>query len=116
MPYITIRTAAKLTGQQMDTVKAELGKLIEMIPGKSESGLMIAFEDGTMYLRGQNAASCAFLEIRLYGKAPSEAKSQFVHQVFRMLEQTLGIKENEAYINILEFDAWGSAGVWTDKQ
>ena len=111
MPYLLLNTSKTLTTEQRETVKAELGKLISILPDKSEEYLMLDFSEGRpMYFRGLPADSYAFIELRLWGKSPPQAKKQFVQQVFRLMDHVLGIKENDLFINVLEFDDWGFAG------
>ena len=111
MPYLLLNTSKTLTVEQRETVKTELGKLITIIPTKSERNFMVDFSEGhPMYFHGLPADSCAFIELRLLGKAPHKAKKQFVQQVFRMIDHVLGIKEDELFISILEFEDWGVGG------
>ena len=111
MPYLQINISKTLTTEQRETVKTELGKLITIIPTKTEKNFMIDFSEGRpMYFHGLPAQSCAFLELRLFGKSDFQAKKQFVQQVFRMMDHVLGIKENEMFINIIELDEWGAGG------
>ena len=112
MPYIAVNTSLSLSDAQRETVKTELGKLIEILPGKSEASLMIDFSDARpMYFRGAPMSGCAFMDVRLYGKSETEAKKQFVQQVFRMMEHVLGVKSSEMFLNITEMEQWGSGGI-----
>ena len=111
MPYLQFNTSKTLTAEQREAVKTELGKLIAIIPTKTEKNFMIDFCEGhPMYFHGQPARSCAFLELRLFGKSDFQAKQQFVQQVFRMMDHVLGIKEDEMFMNIIELEEWGSRG------
>ena len=111
MPYMSINTSKTLTAEQREAVKTELGKLITILPTKTEKNFMIDFSEGrSMYFHGLKADSCAFLELRLFGESDVEAKKQFVQQVFRMMDHVLGIKEDEIFLNIIEFEQWGSRG------
>ena len=111
MPYLLFNTSKALTEEQREAVKTELGKLITIIPTKTEKNFMIDFSEGRpMYFHGHPAPSCAFLDLRLFGKSDINAKKQFVQQVFRMMDHILGIKEDEMFINIIELDEWGSRG------
>ena len=112
MPYVAINTTLKLTAAQKEKVKAEFGRLITIIPTKTEAGLLVDFSEGrTMYRAGEEAP-CAFIEIRLYGKAEMEPKREFTKQVFEMFNRELGLEIPRMYLNILEFDTWGSAGIF----
>ena len=112
MPYVLINTSLKLNASQKEKVKAEFGRLITIIPTKIEAGLLVDFSDGhTMYRAGEEAP-CAFIEIRLFGKADMAPKKEFTKQVFEMLKAELGLEIPRMYLNIMEFDTWGSAGIF----
>ena len=115
MPYIAFNTSLKLSKEQKEKVKAEFGRLITLIPTKAEAGLLVDFSDGrTMYRAGEEAP-CAFTEVRLFGKAEFEPKKKFTQAVFKMLEKELGLEIPRMYLNILEFDNWGSKGDYNTK-
>jgi hypothetical protein len=112
MPYILINTSLKLSAGQKEKVKAEFGRLVSIIPTKAEAGLLVDFSDGhTMYRAGEEAP-CAFIEMRLYGKAETEPKKKFTKEVFEMLNKELGLEIPRMYLNIQEFETWGSAGIF----
>jgi hypothetical protein len=112
MPYVLINTSLRLSAAQKEKVKAEFGRLIAIIPTKAEAGLLVDFSDGhTMYRAGEEAP-CAFIEVRLFGKAEMEIKKKFTQEVFGMLNRELGLEIPRMYLNIQEFETWGSAGIF----
>jgi len=112
MPYIAVNTAQKLSDAQKEKIKTELGRLITIIPTKTEAGLLIDFSDSrTMYKAGENVSG-AFIEVRLFRKSEFEPKKQFTEETFEMLSRELGLKKENMYLNFLEFDNWGSAGTY----
>ena len=53
MPFINSKVNVKTTLKQRQDIKERLGKAISIIPGKSESWLMLDLEDDqNMYFRG----------------------------------------------------------------
>lgn len=44
MPYINLRTSAKLDETKMEEIKSALGKAITTLPGKTETYLMVDLE------------------------------------------------------------------------
>ncbi|MDR1932636.1 MAG: hypothetical protein LBQ57_07445 [Spirochaetales bacterium] len=112
MPYVLVNTSLKLDAVRKEKLKAEFGRLITIIPTKTEAGLLVDFSDGhTMYRAGEEAA-CAFIEVRLFGKAETEVKKKFTKEVFEMLNKELGLEIPRMYLNIQEFETWGSAGIF----
>ena len=111
MPYIALNTTQKLTAQQKEKVKAELGRLITIIPTKTEAGLMVDFsESRTMYIGGKEITG-AFVELRLFHQSEMEAKKKFVEEVFKMLSKELGISTDDIKLNVMELDTWGTGGI-----
>jgi phenylpyruvate tautomerase PptA (4-oxalocrotonate tautomerase family) len=110
MPYIAINTTQKLSDGQKEKIKTELGRLIAVIPTKNEAGLLVDFSDSrTIYKAGENVQG-AFIDLRLFHKSEFEPKKKFTEETFEMLSRELGIKKEHMYLNIMEFDNWGSAG------
>ena len=115
MPYIAFNTSLKLTKEQKEKVKAEFGRLIEIIPTKTEAGLLVDFSDGRAMYRAGEEAPCAFIEIRLFGKSEFEYKKKFTQEVFEMCKKELSLEIPRMYLNILEFDNWGTKGDYLIK-
>ncbi|GHU96769.1 hypothetical protein FACS189483_00670 [Spirochaetia bacterium] len=110
MPYIAVNTSEQLSAAKKETLKAALGRLIAIIPGKSEDALMVDLADGkTMYMGGA-AVPCAYIDLRVYTKTDPEAKKQFTKETFALLERELGIKPENQYLTIYEADHWGYDG------
>ena len=67
MPFINSKVNVKTTLKQRQEIKERLGKAISIIPGKSESWLMLDLEDDhTMYFRGDNNDPIAFVSVNMY--------------------------------------------------
>ena len=112
MPYIAINTAQKISDAQKEKIKSELGRLITIIPTKSEAGLLVDFSDSrTIYKAGENVSG-AFIEVRLFHKAEFEPKKKLTEEIFEMLTRELGMKKENMYLNIMEFDNWGTGGTF----
>jgi hypothetical protein len=111
MPYIAINTSLELDGVKRERVKAELGRLVTLIPTKTEAGLLVDFSDGRVMYRAGVEGPCAFIDVRLYGKAELEPKKRFTEETFAMLRRELGLETGRMYMSISEFESWGSAGI-----
>ncbi len=111
MPYIDIKITLKLNGQEKDRIKAKMGELITIIPGKNESGLMVGIDDGyTIYLAGEKKEKAAYIMVQLYKSSEFEFEAKFTEKVFDFFEGELGIPKNCLYLNIGERQCWGSRG------
>ena len=70
MPCIQWKTNAAISPSQEETLRAALGEAISLLPGKSESWLMLTFEPETrMAFRGKADEPVAFIAVDLYGGA-----------------------------------------------
>lgn len=112
MPYIAINTAQDLSDAQKEKIKAELGRLITIIPTKTEAGLIVDISSGRTIFKGGENVSGAFIDLRLFHKADFEPKKKFTEEAFEMLSRELGIKKENMYLTIMEFDNWGLAGTY----
>lgn len=111
MPYICISVSKTLENQQKEQIKAELGQMITLIPGKTEEVTMVRIEDSCMlYKAGKALSNGAFIEVRLYGPAPQPDKEKFTTAVFQAFEKLLGIQPSDIYLNIFEMESWGTKG------
>ena len=110
MPYIAINTSVQIPDAQKEKIKTEIGRLITIIPTKTEAGTMVDFCDcRTMYFAGKKVNG-AFIELRLFRKSEFEAKKKFVEELFKFLMQELGMTDDLIKINIIELDEWGGGG------
>ena len=75
MPFINVKTNAKVSAEQADQIKFQLGTAITAIPGKSEGWLMVGIEGEQMlYFRGTEDPA-AMVSVSLYGAASGNAMS-----------------------------------------
>ncbi len=111
MPYISTKTTVTLNQEKKDAIKTKLGKAIELIPGKSESWLMLAFEDNcSMYFKGSKENPLAFVEVKLYGKASSDAYRKLTKAITDIISEELSIRPDCIYVKYEEVATWGWNG------
>jgi hypothetical protein len=109
MPYINITTTKKLDTTAMETIKADLGKAITLIPGKNEGGLMIAFNESETY-HGGTKVDCAFISLKIFGTTTKEAFAAFGTEATKSISANAGVAPNHIYINFEEHKIWMSNG------
>lgn len=111
MPYINTKTTVTINPVKREAIKKKLGKAIELIPGKSESWLMVSFEDnGIMYFKGSNEKPLAFVEVKIFGKAASTAYQNMTKAITDILVEELGIQPDCIYVKYEEVLNWGWNG------
>jgi len=111
MPFIAVSTTGKLQQEQKDAIARELGRVISLIPTKTEPVLMVdVSDDHVMYFGGKKMSRCAFVDVRCYKSAPFEGNKAFTEAVFKLLKEIVGLEENEVYVSISELPVWGTKG------
>ena len=110
MPYVGFETSIELSQTQKETVKKMIGEIISLIPGKTVETTMFNIKGGAFLEKGETADECAFVDVRLRGTAPNEAKDAFVKAFCAKLKSEFGLEPSHVYMNFSEFEVWGSNG------
>ncbi len=111
MPFISTKTNIEITKEREDSIKLKLGKAIELVPGKSEAWLMLAFEDKvSMYFKGQGDKPMAFVEVKLFGGASAVVYDKLTAAITKILNEELGVDPAQIYVKYEEVKNWGWNG------
>ncbi len=111
MPFISTKTTANITDEKRNEIKERLGKAISLIPGKSESWLMLSFEDNLkMYFKGDDQKDTAFVEVKIFGSASNSAYDALTSEITQIVSSVLGISADRIYIKYEEVEHWGWNG------
>ena len=111
MPYMEIRLSKAFTEAQLEAAKTALGRDMGLLKDKDESTLMLDFVHSPhMFLRGAPLQNGGFVDCRLYGPQPFEAKRAFSEAVYKAFGEIFGIDPKELYINYVHFSDWGVNG------
>lgn len=106
MPFINTNTNVEITKEKELAIKSRLGKAIELL-GKSESWLMISFEDqSSMYFKGESAPM-AFVDIAVFGKSTDEQCRNMTKEVCAIFNEELGISPDMIYVKYSGTNQWG---------
>ncbi len=109
MPFINVKTNININDK--DSVKAELGKLIEIIPGKSEAWLMVNIEDNeNLYFKGDKNTPNLFVEVKIYGNVSNSILDKFTQEATKSFNKLLGINPSRIYIKYELVENWGWNG------
>nr|MDD6335770.1 hypothetical protein [bacterium] len=113
MPYVGVTVSKKLADSQKEQLKAALGQAISLIPGKTQSVLMVAILDGqSLYYAGEAQPDCAFVDVRLKGEAEVAYKKSFAQAASRAVKEIGGV-EGQVFMTFSCFEQWGSDGTLT---
>lgn len=110
MPYVGLQTSVRLDDAGKDLLQETIAKLITVIPGKRPDHTMINLIDGVSLHMGLGKADCLYIEVKMLGEAPFEAKSEFVVKACEILSKQLSVEPANIYINFTEHKNWGSNG------
>lgn len=111
MPFINSKVTVKLSENQKESLKAQLGQAITCIPGKSEGWLMVGIEDEyCLYFQGNQNAPAAFVEVKIFGHASAKDFDRMTAKICEIYEKELGIPQNRIYVTYEEVENWGWNG------
>ncbi len=110
MPFIQVNVSQALEDTKKDQLKAKLGELITLIPGKTEAVTMVDIADKRTIYKDGKPINGGFIEVRLYGPAEQASKEAMTEAMFSAMEQLLGVKPQDLYLNIFEMNSWGTNG------
>lgn len=109
MPYINAKINKPASGEATEKFKADMGKAIEVFPGKSEYWLMVGFEEGKLWMRGSDEPA-AMVEVSVLGGLTSSSCSQMTGLICESMEKNFGISPDRVYVKYQPIDEWGWNG------
>ena len=110
MPFIDSKVTVKISDQQKEEIKTELGKLITTL-NKRETYLMVGIEDSCdLWLGGKKLDKGAYVAVSLYGNAPKESYDKLTGQICTLLSDKLGIPGSAFYVTYHPVNDWGWNG------
>ncbi len=110
MPFINSKITVKVSEEQKEQLKSELGKAA-MIIGKPESYVMVGFEDEyTLYFAGEKLEKGAFVSVDLFGGGNGSAFDQMTARICEIYAEVLGIPGRNIYVEYRTTPHWGWDG------
>ena len=110
MPFIDSKITLKVSEEKREAVKSRLGQDISIL-GKSERYLMVGFEDEyCLYMAGNKLEKGAYVAVRLFGQASSDAYDKLTGAICRTFEEELGIPAANVYVTYIGISDWGWNG------
>lgn len=111
MPFIDSKVSISISEEKEQELKARLGQVITLIPGKSESWLMVGFQDNYhLYFRGDNSQPAAFIEVKIYGSENPSAFEALTVEITKIFSEVLDIAPDHIYIKYEVVANWGWNG------
>ena len=105
MPFMDIKASCPVNSQQEVQLKSALGRAIALIPGKTESHLMLRVEDNCrMWFAGEQEGPIVMVEVAIYGSASAQAVSDFGREAVALIKKELGAAH--VYLNLRQSTDW----------
>ena len=110
MPYIATTSNVSISSRKKEAIKERMGKAIELIPGKTESWLMLSFRDNVdMYFKGDDEP-CAIMQVKLFGTADEVSYANLTEALTDIIREELDIDPDRIYVAYEEINTWGWNG------
>lgn len=111
MPCIKTTVSKEISESARNSLIRKFDEAIALFPGKSETWLMLTFDDNvSMTLGGDGSEDCAFLEVSIFGSAPAQAYDRMTAALTEIIGEELGIAPGRVYIKYEEAGHWGWSG------
>lgn len=111
MPCIETKVNVEITKEKEKALKQRFGKAIALLPGKSESWLMLTFQDNCrMYFKGENDSGIAFIEVKIFGTTGHDNMERLTAELCHILKEELSIAPDKVYVKYEEVKNWGWNG------
>ncbi|MBR6837579.1 MAG: hypothetical protein IKM72_16480 [Oscillospiraceae bacterium] len=110
MPFINVKTNTPVSKDKETALKSALGEAISIIPGKSESWLMVEIEpERKLYFKGSDAPA-AMVSVSVCGSADSASFNKLTDSICTLLNSELGIDTARTYVKYEATKDWGWNG------
>ncbi len=111
MPFINVKTSAKLNEEKIEKIKAEMGKAITLFPGKTEAWLMVNVEpDCKLYFKGDKSENTAFVDVAILGSASKADCENVTQKICDTLSEIAAVPASRTYVKFEFSDLWGYNG------
>ena len=111
MPFINLKTTEKISKFAEKELSEEFGRLIELLPGKSDFWLMQCFEgEARMTFRSGKDEPTAMIEVSVFGKAPADCYERLTAALTSAVSKKLNVSPDRIYVKYTECDTWGYNG------
>ncbi len=107
MPFVNVKTSVRVDEAKKTVIEAKITKAITILPGKSESHLMCAVEDGVSMMFHGDKENTAFVEVKILGKSTREAYEKLTAAICDILEEEIGVSPEYCYVKFEEIVNWG---------
>ena len=110
MPFIDVKLSKKITDEQKELLKSDLGKAISIMH-KPESYLMVGICDGyDLYFAGNKLSNGAFVAVSAFGRVNPSDSQKMTASICDILAKRLSVAGHDVYVTYTDIDKWGWDG------
>lgn len=111
MPYFEVKTNLAVESETKDALCRELGRIVELIPGKSADWVMTHLEDRTsLHFSGDSAQPAALVFFRSMGDLEAEYYDLLTAEICASVNKLLDIDPKRVYVIYASSAHWGWDG------
>ena len=107
MPFINVKTSAKLSEQTKLEIENRLTESITLLPGKTSNYFMCAVEDNISMMFHGDKQPTAFVEVKIFGKSTREAYTDLTAAICDIMNGCAGVAPDYCYVKFEEVENWG---------
>lgn len=116
MPFVVTRANVPISKQQEVELKGRLGLAIAHMPGKSETGLLLAFEENARLCLAGDDEPLAYVEASVFANEGHAGYDAFVADVVDALQDVLGIPQARVYVRFSDIPVWSVGDMVVDRR
>ncbi len=107
MPMVDMITNVSISDTEKDILIKKFGQAISVIPGKSESQLMMRISgENTLAFQGNKQIPIAYIRTDVSGKSEEINYQRFGEEAIHILEKVLSIPKENIYLTVREIPYW----------
>lgn len=111
MPYFDVSTTQKASASLKKDIQQELGRIIELIPGKSERWLMVQIHDeASLSFAGSDESPAAIITLKTFGELAPEQYDMLTAEICQRISSLLQTKPERIYVLYESVTHWGWNG------
>jgi len=111
MPYFEIKTSVSVDAERREALYHQLGKIIELVPGKSESWLMVQVTDqSAMCFAGDSSLPAAAVVLKTFGLLEDKYYDLLTGEICSRIGSLLGVDPKRLYVTYEPITHWGWDG------
>ena len=107
MPFIDVKLSKKITDDEKELLKSDLGKAITTIR-KPESYLMVGICDGyALYFAGNKLSNGAFVSVSVFGRVNPSDSAVMTKRICEILKNRFSVDDSNIYVTYTDVENWG---------